>query len=419
MRGTRSDLCPSNPALGPLTFGVHLLKHGRTRYVVRGQHIRGSFVVIPEATKGGPVLPETVLVQFGCDGDGDYWRTPREDEPLVYNVRVHGWTDGIDPNNPPSGWYLGRYAVNLRDNGIERELTTGARRRTEAVVQAVVRHWSRLPEHAALVLAAAVTRAAEYAEHEAELAAEQESKAASFRAERAAVRSRLSAVNGISRRRPLPQGSLRPGWVPVSLVDDKGRGMGVMRVREVEFSAALPGAVVYEVEGRRLDGRFTVGCDRWRPEPLPQGVRVTYGHVEDSGSFRHEHLYEPRVFGVRVGGLWDCEEAGKITSAAPGRLPTHARTGVRARMSASDAGERYCSAVLRAIALQYLARSDRAALQLAAAQANVRSQRVRAREELRELLEGQRRAERSARRHRRREAEYRALLGQADGRTGA
>lgn len=419
MRGTRSDLRPSNPALGPLTFDVHLLKHGRTRYVVRGQHVRGSFVVVPEATRGGPVLPETVRVQFGCDGDGDYWRTPREDEPFVHNVRVHGWTDGIDPDNPPSGWYLGRYAVLLRDNGIERELTTGARRRTEAVVQAVVRHWSRLPERAALVLAAAATRAAEYAKREAAFAAEQEAKAASIRAERARVRSRLYAVNGIARRRPRPQGSLRLGWVPVGLVDSKGLGMGTMRVREVEFSEALPGALVYEVEGRRLEGRFTVGCDQWRPEPLPQGVRVTYGHVEDSSPFRHEHPHEPQVFGVRVGGLWDCEKAGKITATAPARLSAHARTGVRTRMSASDAAERYCSAVLRALALHYLARSDRAALQLAAAQANVRSQRAQAREELRKLLDEQRRAERATRRHRRREAEYRSLLGQADGWPGA
>ncbi|MEU1132327.1 hypothetical protein ABZ383_21095 [Streptomyces sp. NPDC005900] len=341
MRGTRSDRRPSNPALGPLTFDVHFLKHGRTRYVVRGRHIRGSFVVIPVAAKNGPVLPETVRVQFSCDGDGDFWRSPREDEPFVHNVRVHGWTDGIDPDNPPLGWYLGRYAVNLRDNGIERELPTGARRRTEAVVQAVVRHWSRLPERAALVLAAATTRAAEYAEHEAELAAEQEAKAASAQAERARVRVRswLYAVNGISRRRPRPRGPLRPGWVPVSLVDDKGLGMGALRVREVEFSEALPGAVVYEVEGCRLAGRFTVGCDQWRPEPLPQGVRVTYGHVEDSSPFCHEHPHEPRVFGVRIGDLWECE-AAKITASSPGRLAANVRTGVRARMSASDAAER-------------------------------------------------------------------------------
>ncbi|WP_405558142.1 hypothetical protein [Streptomyces sp. NBC_01171] len=84
-------------------------------------------------------------------------------------------------------------------------------------------------------------------------------------------------------------------------------------------------------------------------------------------------------------------------------------------MSASDAAERYCSAVLQALALHYLARSDRTALLLAAAQANVRSQRAQAREELRKLLDEQRRAERAARRHRRREAEYRSLLGQADG----
>ncbi|MEO3976963.1 hypothetical protein [Streptomyces sp. CAU 1734] len=368
-------------------------------------------MVIPEAAKDGPVLPETVRVQFGCDGDEDYWRTPRQDEPLVHNVRVHGWTDNIDPDNPPSGWYLGQYTVNLRDNGIERELPPGARRRTEAVVQAVVRHWSGLPERPALVLAAAATKAAEYAEHEAVLAAEQKAKAASVQAERARMRSRLNTVNGIARRHPRPKGALRQGWVPVSLVDNKERSMGTMNVREVEFSKAQPGAVVYEVEGRRLAGRFTVGCDQWRPQPLPQGVRVTYGHVEDSSPFRHEHPHEPHVFGVRVGGVWECERAGKITASSPGRLSADARTGVRARMSASDAGERYCSAVLRALALHYLARPDRPALQLAAAQNNALSQRARAREALRTLRGEQRRAEGASMRHRLREAEYRALGG--------
>ncbi|MFK0143236.1 hypothetical protein [Streptomyces murinus] len=412
MRGIRSARRP-NPAFGPLTFGVRLLAHGRVRYVVRGPHVRGSFVVIPETIRDGPILPKMVRVQFGCDGDSDYWRTPRDDEPVVHNVRVHGWTDGIDPDNPPSGWFLGRYAVNLRDNGIERELTTGARRRTEAVVKAVVRHWSRLPQRSALVLAAAATQAAQYAKHEAELAAEQEAKAQALRAQRAQVRSRLSAVNGIARRRPRPHGPLRPGWVTVGLVDGQDRDMGTMRVREVEFSTALPGAVVYEVAGRRLEGRFTVGSDQWRPEPLPQGIRVTYGHVEDISPFRHEHPHEPHVFGVRVGGLWDCERAEKITPGSPERLSAHARTGVRARMSASDAAERYCSAVLRALALHYLSRPDRAALQLAAAQANVRSQRAGAREELRKLRQEQQRAERAARRHRARETEYRSLVDQA------
>ncbi|WP_217231370.1 hypothetical protein [Streptomyces anulatus] len=419
MRGTRSTHRPSRPALGPLTFEVHFQEHGRTLYVVRGRHIRGSFVVIPEAAEDGPVLPKTVRIQYGRDGDGDYWRTPREDAPLVHNVRIHGWTDGIDPDNPPSGWYLGSYAVNLRDNGIRRDLTTGARRRTAAVVQAVVRHWSRLPERAALVLAAATIRAAGYAEHEAGLAKEQEAKAASIQGERARVRSRLHAVNGISRRHPSPQGSLRAEWVPVGLVDDKGRDIGTMRVREVEFSEALPGSVIYEVEGRRLAGRFTVGCDQWRPEPLPQGVRVTYGHVEDPSPFRHEHPHEPVVFGVRVGGRWDCDWAAQITAAAPGSLSATARTGVRARMSASDAAERYCSSVLRALALHYLARPDRAALQLAAGQSNVLHQRAGAREELRQLREKQRRAERAARCHRRREAEYQSMADQGGGRYSA
>lgn len=415
MGGTRRVRL-SEPTIGPLTFDIHPLEHGRTRYVVRGRHIRGSFVVIPETVKNGPVLPSLVRIQYGCDGDGDYWRTPRDDEPVIHNVRVHGWTDGIDPDNPPSSRFLDRYAVNLRDNGTQRELTPGVRRRTEAVVQAVARHWSRLPERSALVAAAATTSAAQYAEHEAALAADQEAQVESIRVQRAQVRSRLSVVNGIARRRPRPLAPLRPEWVPVGLVNDEGAGTGTMTVREVEISETVPGSVVYEVAGRRLEGRFTVGCDHWRPEPLPQGVRVTYGHVRDSSPFRDEHPHEPCVFGVRVGGQWDCDQAGAITAASPPRLSANARTGVRASMSASSAAERYCSAVLRALALHYLARPDRAAQQLAAAQSNVRAQSSKAREELRALRERHKQAERAARHHRSREAEYRSLARQADGR---
>ncbi len=410
MRGTRR----SEPAIGPLTFAVHHLEHGRTRYVVRGRHIRGSFVVIPEAMKDGPVLPNTVHVQYGCDGNGDYWRTPRDDEPVIHNVRVHGWTEGINPDKPPASWFLDRYATSLRDNGTQRELTSGVRRRTEAVVRAVVRHWSRLPERRALVVAAAARRAAEYAEHEAGLAAEQETKAEALRAERAQVRARLHAVNGIARRRPRPVGPLRPAWTPVNLVDATGASLGTMAVREVELSEAAPGSVVYEVAGRRLEGRFTVGCDQSRPEPLPQGIRVTYGHVQNASPFCHEHPHEPHVFGVRVGGRWDSKSAETISATSPARLSALARTGVRARMSASGPAERYCSAVLRALALHYLARPDRAALQLAAAQANTPAQRADARRELRELRNAQRQAERAARDHRTREAQYRSLAQQTD-----
>lgn len=399
------------PEIGQLTMQVALLEHGRVRYSVRGRHIRGSFVIVPEALTDGTVLPSTVTVQFGCgDETGDYWRTPRPDEPVIYNVRIHGWTDGLDPDNPPSGWFLDRYASSLRDNGSHRELTYKVRRRTEAVVRGLVRHWSRLPHRLELVTEAARCKAAELAKHEAERAACHEADVEALRGKRAVARRRMNVITGIIRRRPRPLHPAVPAAVSLPLVDAKGTAMGLVSVREVAVSDVVPGSVVYEVAGARVQGRFTVGCDRFRPLPLPQGIRVTYGHVRSPSPYSGEQEHEPTVHGVRVGGIWDRETTADITASFPARLGAQARTGIRAGISASAAAERRCSAVLRALVLHHLARADIEALRLAAAKSNAAEQLATTGQLLRELREQQRKAERKAVLHRERERQYRALL---------
>jgi hypothetical protein len=402
------------PGMGTLSMRVTTMEHGHVRYTVRGPHVRGTFVVIPEVLYDGSVLPNTVQVQFGDDAEpeGDdlsfYW-THRPDEPVVYNVRLHGWTEHINPDSPPSGYFIGRHATCLRDNRTHRELSSGVRRRTEAVLRALVRHWSALPDRAELVAAAVRPEAAVLAEHEAEKAEALEAQITELRAQRKAVRDRLNAVLGVLRRRPRPIRPADPVPVRVPIVDDKGNPLGVLAVHEVAVNEVMPGTVVYEAVGAHVRGRFTVGRDRFRPLPLPIGVRVTYGHLRSTSSYPREQEYEPTVYGVRITGLWDHERADRISPSAPARLSASARSGIRAGMSASKATERRASAVLRALALRYLDRPDAAALQLAAAKSEAPRDLATCREQLAELKAQQRRCESQAIRHRAREAQYRSL----------
>ncbi|MGW1002097.1 hypothetical protein ACWDBD_19710 [Streptomyces sp. NPDC001118] len=405
------------PGFGRLSLLVTTLEHGHVRYVVRGPHVRGTFVVIPEALYNGTVLPSTVKVQFGDDADpvGDdlsFWSTHRPDEPVVFNVRLHGWTESINPDDPPSSYFLGPHAHNLRDNGMRRELSSAIRRRAEALVRAVVVHWAALPHRQDLVLAAVRHRAVKLAEHEAGKAAELEAEMARVQADRKRIRDRLNAVLGVVRRRPLPVRPADPAPVKVPIVDNTGRSMGVLTVREVAISDVVPGTVVYEVSGARVEGRFTVGRDRSRPRPIPSGVRVTYGHVSTRSPYEVRQDREPTVNGVLLGGYWNWDaRTDDITSTAPARLPAFAHSGVREGMSPSSATERRASAVLRALALRYLARRDVAALQLAAAQGEAPERLRECRQALRELRENYRTLKAAAARHRDREAQYRALIG--------
>ncbi|WP_332756923.1 hypothetical protein [Streptomyces sp. MT206] len=403
------------PGIGPLAMRVTVLERGHVRYIVRGPHIRGTFVVIPEALHDGTVLPSTVRVQYGDDADPSdndmtYYSTHRPDEPVIYNVRLHGWTSDINPDDPPSGYFLGRYATCLRDNGVNRELSTGVRRRTETVLRAIVAHWAALDQRLELITAAARHKAVSLAEHEDEKASALEAEAAELKEQRRQARARLNAVLGVVRRRPLPIRAADPAPVSVPIVDDKGESMGVLTVREVAVNEALPGTVVYEVEGARVHGRVTVGRDRFRPLPLPVGLRTTFGHVRSTSPYDYEHEDEPTVNGVRISGLWDTGTTGGITPTAPASLSARARTGVRAGISASWATERRASGVLRALALRYLARPDVEALQLAAAKGEAAAQQGQCRERLRELRSLQREKESRAARHRRRQRQYCALL---------
>ncbi|MFF9786314.1 hypothetical protein [Streptomyces nigrescens] len=401
--------------MGTLAMRVTTLEHGHVRYTVRGPHVRGTFVVIPEALSGGTVLPSTVEVQFGDDAepvDGDlsfYW-THRPDEPVIHNVRLHGWTGGIDPDNPPSGFFLGRYATCLRDNRTHRELGGGVRRRTEKLIRALVQHWAALPHRGELVVTAARRTAADLAGQEAQKAADFEAEAAELGKDRKRARDRLNAILGIGRRRSLPIRPADPAPVKMPIFDDKGESMGVVTVREVAVNQVLQGTVVYEVFGPRVQGRFTVGRDRFRPLPLPAGVRVTCGQIRSTSPYAEEQDHEPTINGVRVHGLWDEGSADGITPTTPDRIAVRARSGVRAGGSASWATERRASAIVRALALRYLARRDAAGLQLAAAKGAVRGQQVKCREQLRDLRTQQRQCVSRAAHHRSREDQYRCLL---------
>ncbi|MFM9452253.1 hypothetical protein [Streptomyces europaeiscabiei] len=399
------------PSVGELTMQVTALRQGRVQYSVRGRHVRGTFVVVPDVTTDGTVLPSTVTVQYG-QGDGpvgDFYSTPRPDEPVVYNVRVHGWTGDINPDDPPSGYFLGAYATGLRDSGIRRALTFGVRRRTEEVVRGILRHWAALPHRHEVLRTAARPMAAELAEHEADLAACQEGEVERLQEERRQARARINVLNGLLRRRlpPLRQADQAPVAVP--LIDDTGAPLGALTVREVAVNEVVPGSVVYEVSGPRLQGRVTVNRHHFRPLQLPQGLRVTYGHVRTDSPFTHEHDHEPSINGVVIGGIWDRETSSGITPTAPVDLPAHARTGVRARMSASPPTGRRASAMLRAVALRYLARSDVEGLRLAAAKDAAPGLLRETRDALRELRAAQACAEKAAAHHRERERTYRQL----------
>ncbi|TLQ39441.1 hypothetical protein [Streptomyces marianii] len=394
------------PGIGSADARVTVLERGRVRYVVRAPHVHGTFVVVPDHIANGPVLPTTVAVQFGdgLEPLGSFYREHRPDEPVVHGVRVHGWTGHLHPDDLPTGWFLGRYAVGL-SNGIHRELTRGTRRRVEAVILAIVTHWRSLPCRRDLMVTAAREKAEEYAEHEGNLAAAAEAQAVELEQERQAVRHRLCVLAGILRRRPRPVQA--PQAEPVELpIEDPRRGpLGQITVREVAVNAGVAGSVVYEVTGARVTGRFTVGPNRYRPEPIPQGIWVAYGHASDR-YYEDERAHAPVVNGVRLSGQWDHNTSGDITPTAPDTIGARAPS----RGSAPYATERRTAAVVRTLALHYLRRPDLAALRLAAAQANVPHLRADARRQLSEVKKQLAIEERNARRHRARERELRALV---------
>lgn len=393
---------------GTLVAQVTALPDGRVRYVVRAPHVRGTFVVVPEHLQDGTVVPSTVSVQYGDGAEPVGYYEHRPDEPVVHGVRVHGWTGDIAPAAVPRGYFLGQYATNLRNNRVHRQLTSAVRRLTEAVIRAIVGHWYTLPHREALLRSAARSKAPAFAEHEAAKAAKAEAEAADLQEQRALARRKLNAILGVARRIPRPV--RRPDPVPVRLplVDGRGRPMGSVRVHEVAVDGAVRGSVVYEVTGARVHGRFTVGRDIYRPLPMPEGIWVAYGHARRP-HFENEREHEPTVNGVRLSGAWNLDTIEDLTATTPKEMSARVRTSRTTGHSAPSATARRASAVLRALALHYLARPDVEALQLAAAQDNAPGQRAAVRRELRELRERHRTAEQRAQTHRSRERQYRSL----------
>ncbi|WP_240679369.1 hypothetical protein [Streptomyces sp. B29(2018)] len=394
------------PGIGSAAARMTVLERGRVRYVVRAPHVHGTFVVVPDHIANGPVLPTTVAVQFGdgLEPLGAFYREHRPDEPVVHGVRVHGWTGNLSPDDLPTGWFLGRYASGLR-NGIYRELARGTRRRTEAVILAIVRHWRGLPYRRDLMVTAAREKAAEYADHEGVLAAAAEAQAAELEQEYRAVRRRLCELSGILRRRPHPVQALEVEPVQLQIEDPRRGPIGQITVREVAVNAEVAGSVVYEVAGPRVTGRFTVGPNRYRPEPIPQGIWVAYGHASDR-YYEDERDHAPVVNGVRLCGQWDHNTSDDITPTAPDTIGAR----VPSRGSAPYATELRTAAVVRALALHYLRRPDLAALRLAAARANVPHLRADTRRRLSEVKQQLAIEQRSARRHRARERELCSLI---------
>ncbi|MFB6881260.1 hypothetical protein ACFCY8_10540 [Streptomyces noursei] len=403
---TRADLPLAGN--GSLAVRVNFLENGGVRYVARGPHIRGTFLLIPEHLRNGTVLPSSLRVQFGDGMDNRGYYEHRPDDPVIFGMRLHGWTDGIDPDDVSDGWFLGRYAESLRA-GIHRQLTTTVRRRAEDVIRALVAHWRSLPSRRALLLAAARPKAEDLAMHEAELAATAEAEVMDLQGRRAAARRRLNVVTGIIRRRPRPIRAADPTPVRLPLVDRRNRPLGTIVVREVAVNEDVAGTVVFEVHGARIHGRFTVGRDIYRPQPLPQGVHVAYGHAR-ARYFEYERDHEPTVNGVRLNGGWDHSTTDDLTTSTPERLPARVRLTRTTGHSAPDATARRASAVLRVIALHYLGRPDAEALRLAAAQDMAWQHLGDTRQKLRDLRRQRTAAERRTCRHREREQQYRALL---------
>ncbi|WP_070018744.1 hypothetical protein [Streptomyces nanshensis] len=398
----------SLPGGGTLRAAETVLAHGRVRYVVRGPRIQGTLVVIPEALSDGPVLPRTVTVQFGEGSESGRFYSPQPGEPVINGVRLHGWTDGLDPESPPTRYFLGRYAVTLTNSHLGRRLPDATYDRTQEVILALVRHWRARADRGELLLAAARFKAGEHAAHERDLMCHYEACLSDLRRERSEARRRINVLCGLHRRR-LPQ--IRPPRSePVSLpfVDRHGRNLGVLSVVEQEVNV-VPGYVVYSVVGSRVRGTFSVGPEPYGDAAVPGGIYVTYGRIRSRRS--HDHPSAPTVNGVRLSGGWiHSSDPAAITPTSPPLLPSSVRTGRTTSRPTPAATERRASAVLRALARHYLDRDDTHALRVAAGKDRVTGNLGAARRRLRELRSAHAKADAALEHHRSRTAQYEALL---------
>ncbi|MGW1976640.1 hypothetical protein [Streptomyces sp. NPDC001889] len=407
MPPTASAVVPL-PGFGTLAVRTSVTEHGRARYDVRGPHVRGVLVVIPVVTADGPVVPDRVRVQFG-DGTSDGRYTARPAEPVARGARIHGATAPISPRTVSTGGHFLCEAVVLRECGETRRIPDGARDLITAAIVAVVRHWNRRPDRDTLLLAAARHRAAHHAAHEERRARKLESELADIRTARAAARRRARQVSALARRRqPAVQ---PPATAPVrlALTDGDGAPAGVLTVREREVNT-LPGRVVYEVTGARVRGLFTVGPDRYHPEPVPRGLYISYGRPAGPSWDCRECSDEPRVNGVRISGGWHHRGAADITPASPPSLPAFVRLARGRQTRAPEASRNRFSAALRALALHYTARPDGEALRIAAAKHHAGHTQGAVRAELAALRAQETRVLSELARHRDRLTRFTALL---------
>ncbi|MFE3631554.1 hypothetical protein [Streptomyces goshikiensis] len=398
------------PGIGTLTVHDTVLPHGRVRFKVTGPHIKGTFILIPEAQRGGSILPTTVQVQYGDGLEPQTYYTPRPDEPVVYRVGVHGHTDGLDPYAVPTHHFLGRYAIASGRSFLGERLPDGARQRTEEVVRCLLRLWGERDDADRLKLAAATARADEHARHEDQRAEHLDAEIEKVQAQRVAARRTVNQLTGILRRRPTAVLPADPTPARVPFFDRHGQQMGVLTVQETPAPAGTrPGSVIYTVAGSRVAGSFTVERYRYGSTPWPEGIHATYGIP--TSRYGHEARDEPVINTVRLSGGWSSSgDTARITHTTPDRLPTQIRLSRTTSCSAPEATERRASGVLRALALRYLARPDAEALHLAAAKDRAPGLLTATRSKLKELREQQRKLTRQAAAHRARAAQYRELL---------
>ncbi|MEU1827175.1 hypothetical protein ABZ502_32705 [Streptomyces abikoensis] len=405
LRPIRLDL----PGIGTLTAHDTVLEHGRVKYTVHGPHIAAgsTFIISPEAHRGGSVVPTTVSVQYGDGPPAGLHYQPRPNEPVIFGTRIHGYTSGLDPERISRRHFLGSYATAASSTFTSR-IPDGARTRTEAIVRRLLEHWHTRSDQEALRHAAAQACAAEHAQHEDKRAALLEAEGRKLEAERAAARRRINVLNGLIRRRqpPVLPADSRPVKLP--FFDCDGQQLGILTVREKTVNA-LPGSVVYDVVGPRISGSFTVSRHRHGADPFPDGIDITYGARRSMHS--HEADDEPSVNTARLHGSWNHSgNTSAITPTTPARLPARIRTGLSTGCSAPQATLRRASAVLRALAVHYLSRTDLDALDLAAAKDRAPSLLSATRKKLRELRERQQKLTRQAHAHHERAGQYRELL---------
>ncbi|WP_331753393.1 hypothetical protein OG440_40080 (plasmid) [Streptomyces sp. NBC_00637] len=395
------------PSGGTLTVRETALDHGRLKLTVRGPHTRGTFIIAPEALRGGPVIPATVRVQYGEGAPHGRYYQPRDDEPVIHGVRIHGDTSRLDPKQIPKQHFLGQYATSTTNSSTAR-IPDAARARTEAVVRRLLQHWQSRPDHHALLHAAARDHAAAHAAYEDEKAALLEAEVEELEQARAAARRKVNALTGLIRRHQPPPRAVNDTPLKVPFADRYGARLGVLTVREQSVNS-LPGRVVYTVTGGRVHGTFTVGPYPHGDTVLPNGISIDYGFPRSRFSRDNDH--EPTVNGVRLHGGWSHSgDPSAITPSTPPRLPARVRTGPSTACSAPEATQRRASGVLRALALLYLARSDHEALRVAAGKERASQLLACTRKRLKELRAQQHRKTAAAREHRNRAELYRAVL---------